>query len=287
MVAYIYFKVYNKLVNWPTKGSRNDELFFSSIVARYQAYPNIIWSFAKESYYEPDHAYIHKMLDLIEEKDAYGRLRTTHDDNGRGVDYAFDGGYDNNLDFYTDQTQKDLYNNSIGDYHQKEWPVSNMEPGYQGGNDGTSSYQGDNISAEELIKRMYVVYMAGAYATYYYTWHAWDVVRTEEEPDNLVYYRYLTDFFTRANWYELVPDDDLVTGTGNHCLSKPGSEYIIYLGNGGSTTLTIEGAAKPLQGTWMNAFTGKEEKLDGIHSGSKQITSPWGSVPSLLWIYKQ
>lgn len=287
MVAYIYFKVYNKLVHWPAKGSKNDELYFSHIVARYQAYPNIIWCFAKESYYEPDHAYIHKMLDLITEKDTYQRLRTTHDDNGRGDDYAFDGTLGDNLDFYTDQTQRDVYNNSLTDYLQKEWPVSNMEPGYQGGNDGTSSYQGDNLTAEELVKRMYEVVMAGAYGAYYYTWHAWDVVRTGEEPKNLNYYKYLTDFFTRTKWYELVPDDNLITGNENHCLAKAGSEYIVYLGNGGSTTLTIDDAGEPLQGTWMNVFTGAEENVTGISNGSKRYTSPWGVAPALLWIHEK
>lgn len=287
IVAYMYFKVYNKLVNWPSRGSGNDVLYFSSIVARYQAYPNIIWCFAKESYYEPDHDYIHKMLDLISEKDAYSRLRTTHDDNARVIDYAFDGEYGNNLDFYTDQTQGDIYNNSIEDYNRKEWPVSNMEPGYQGGNDGNSSYQGDNLSAEDLVKRMYVVYMAGAYATYYYTWHAWDVVRTAEEPKNLVYYKYLSDFFTRTKWYELVPDDKLISGTGNHCLANTGSEYIIYLGNGGSATLTIKNATTQLQGIWMNAFTGEEQEENEIYNGSNLYTSPWESAPCLLWIHEK
>jgi hypothetical protein len=287
IVAYIYFKVYNKLVNWPPKGSKEDELYFSNIVARYQAYPNIIWCFAKETYYEPDHAYIHKMLDVITENDAYDRLRTTHDDNARVEDYAFDGENADNIDFYTDQTQNDIYNNSIEDYKRKEWPVSNMEPGYQGGNDGNSSYQGDNISAEELVKRMYMVYMAGAYATYYYTWHAWDVVRTAEEPKNLVYYKYLSDFFTRTNWYELVPNEDVITGIDNYCLAKVGSEYIIYLGKGRNSTLTIEGATKQLQGIWMNVFTGEEKKVSRISNGSYQCTSPWGDAPSLLWLHKK
>lgn len=287
MVAYIYFKVYNKLTTWPERGSADDELYFSHILARYQAYPNIIWSFAKESYYEPDHAYIYKMVKLISEKDAYNRLLTTHDDNGRGKDFAFDGAYGDLLDFYTDQTQRDIYCNSIEDYNRKEWPVSNMEPGYQGGNDGISSYQGDNLSAEDLLKRMYIVYMAGAYAAYYYTWHAWDVVRTAEEPENLVYYSYLSDFFTRSNWYNLVPREDLISGNGNYCLAREGSEYIIYMGDGGSTILQLEGAIKDLRGTWMNIYTGEEKEIQGLRNGSKDLSSPWGREPSILWIHQK
>lgn len=289
MVAYIYFKVYNKLVDWPEKGSKEDELYFSYIVSRYQAYPNVIWSFSKESYYESDHNYIAKMLRLIGEKDAYGRLRTTHDDNGQGVDFAFDGDYGEIMDFYTDQTQHDIYNNSIEDYSRKEWPITNMEPGYQRGNDGTNTYGGSrrNSSPEGLLKRMYNVNMAGAYATYYYTWHAWDVVRTNEKPKNLVYYKYLSEFFRKTRWYELVPSNELLTGSENHCLSKAGTEYIVYLGNGGSTTLTIENAESRLRGTWMNTLTGEKSDEDEVLVGSNEYTSPWQSVPSVLWIRRQ
>ncbi len=286
MVAYLYFRVYNKLVDWPEKGSLNDELYFSYIVSRYQAYPNVIWSFSKESYYEPDHDYISKMLSLVDSKDAYQRLITTHDDNGKGIDFAFDGDYGDILDFYTDQTQFDIYNNSLEDYSRKEWPVTNMEPGYQGGNDGTNTYGGPvrNSSPEDLLKRIYNVKMAGAYAAYYYTWHAWDVVRTREKPDKLVCYKYLTDFFRGTKWYELAPSDALLTGTGNHCLAKAGSEYIVYLGNGGSTTLTIEGAESRFRGTWMNTWTGEKREEENVLVGSKEYTSPWKRDPSILWI---
>ena len=289
MVAYLYFKVYNKLVDWPEKGSIEDELYFSYIVSRYQAYPNVVWSFSKESYYEPDHDYISKMLRLIDSKDAYQRLITTHDDNGQGIDFAFDGDYGDVLDFYTDQTQHDIYNNSFEDYSRKEWPITNMEPGYQGGNDGTNTYGGPvrNSSPEGLLKRIYNVYMAGAYAAYYYTWHAWDVVRTDETPKNLVYYKYLSDFFNETKWYELAPSDELVTGSGNHCLSKAGEEYIVYLGNGGSTTLTVESTENRFRGTWMNTLTGEKIEQEVALLDSNEYVSPWNDAPSVLWIRKR
>ncbi|GAB5561546.1 MAG: DUF5060 domain-containing protein [Synoicihabitans sp.] len=284
MNAYLYFKVYNKLVDWPAKGSPEDHLYFSHVVARYQAYPNIIWSFSKESYYEPDHAYIRQMLELIKAEDAYQRLRTTHDDNGLGIDFAFVGDHSDILDFYTDQTQGDIYNNSIEDYLRKEWPISNMEPGYQGGNDGTSSYQGDNISAEKLLKRIYTVIMAGGYATYYYTWHAWDVVRTDEKPEGLVYYKYLAEFFARTNWYRLSPVETVVDGPHNHCLSEKGREYIVYLGEGGTTTLPLENSETAMRGIWMNALTGEEQVIEKVTGASIELTSPWPGSPTLVWI---
>jgi hypothetical protein len=52
--AHIMLKVYNKQVNWPAKGSRDEERYFRYVVARYQAYPNLVWDFSKESYNERD-----------------------------------------------------------------------------------------------------------------------------------------------------------------------------------------------------------------------------------------
>jgi hypothetical protein len=42
ITAHIMLRVYNKQVNWPAKRSAGDNLYYAYIVARYQAYPNII-----------------------------------------------------------------------------------------------------------------------------------------------------------------------------------------------------------------------------------------------------
>ncbi len=284
MVAYIFCKVYNKSVNWPAKGSKDDELYFSNLAARYQAYPNIVWSFSKESYNEPDHAYIHKMMDLITAKDAYKRLRTTHDDLGRGADYAADPAMNTNLDFRTDQQQANVYATAIGQRNQKNWPIYNAELAYEIGNDGGKTYSSVQ-SKEEVLKTVYEVLMAGAYPAYYYTYHAWDVVKTTEVPNGLKFYGFLSGFFNKTRWYDLAPDETLLgTKGGNHCLAKAGSEYLVYLSNGGSTTLNIAGAKGTLKGTWMNAYTGAEQAAGPFPSGSANLTAPWSNAPSLLWI---
>ncbi len=285
MVAYIYFKVYNKLVNWPTKGSKDDSLYFATITARYQAYPNIIWSFSKESYNEPDDAYIHRMLNLITAKDAYKRLRTTHDDLGKGHDYAGDPALNTNMDFRTDQQQSAQYSTVIGQRNQKNWPIYNAELGYEIGNDGGHTYSSVQ-SKEQVLKWTYEVLMAGGYPAYYYTYHAWDVVKTYEVPNGLKFYGYLSSFFTQqTKWYDVVPNDNLLGNkTGNHCMAKAGSEYMVYLSNGGSTTLNIAGAASPVQGVWMNAYTGQQQSAGPFTNGSPNLTAPWSNVPSVLWL---
>ncbi len=299
LVAYIYFHWYisytltgdTTQVNWPAQGTADDSLYFSNIVARYQAYPNIIWSFGKEVYYQPNQTYIHSMLDLIGGKDAYKRLRTLHDDVGTGSapDYAAEPTLDTDMNFRTSQQhsqQPDIYAVAISQRAAKNWPIYNAETGYEIGNDGGHTYSVVQ-SKGEALKRIYKVFMAGAYAAFYYTYHAWDIVRTYEEPAGLIYYQYLSGFFTNTDWYNLVPKDSLITAdTTNHCLAKAGSEYIVYLGNGGSTKLTIAGAVGELQGTWMNGYTGVEQSAGPYGNGSIALTSPWNdTTPALLWLH--
>jgi hypothetical protein len=50
VTAHVFLKVYNKHVNWPKPYSLGDDLYFTYLAARYQAFPNIIWEYCKESY---------------------------------------------------------------------------------------------------------------------------------------------------------------------------------------------------------------------------------------------
>ena len=73
-------------------------------------------------------------------------------------------------------------------------------------------------------------------------------------------------------------------GFGNHCLAKAGSEYIVYLQNGGAANLTVSGVSGQLTATWMNAYTGAEQGGTAATNGTYAATSPWSSTPSLLWL---
>ena len=77
LTAHIYLRVYNKMVHWPENGSLADDLYFRHVVARYQGFSNVVWDFSKESYNEPDKAYLTNRLRLVQAQDAHGRLVTT------------------------------------------------------------------------------------------------------------------------------------------------------------------------------------------------------------------
>ncbi|MCL5744606.1 MAG: DUF5060 domain-containing protein, partial [Acidobacteria bacterium] len=79
IVAHIMLKVYNKQVNWPPPYSRDEERYFRYVVARYQAYSNVVWDFSKEAHNERDLALQGRLIGLVHCADAYRRLLTAHD----------------------------------------------------------------------------------------------------------------------------------------------------------------------------------------------------------------
>jgi hypothetical protein len=55
-------------------------------------------------------------------------------------------------------------------------------------------------------------------------------------------YAHMVNFFAALAWWKLEPHDDLATN-GAMCLALPGRDYVIYLPQGGSTTVQIEAGA--------------------------------------------
>ncbi len=103
MVAHVFIKVYNKEVKWPDRDSVEEKLYFRWLMARYLAYPNIIWDFSKEAHNEKNLAYKQNWLRYVRKNDPYHHLVTVHDD-----DVANDKGeYDMLTDFRTDQHHED------------------------------------------------------------------------------------------------------------------------------------------------------------------------------------
>ena len=72
--AHMLIKVYNKQVKWPARGSAEEQLFFRWLVARYAAYPNLIWDFSKEAHNEKDLAYKQGCLKYIRETRSLSSL---------------------------------------------------------------------------------------------------------------------------------------------------------------------------------------------------------------------
>ena len=157
IMVHILIKVFNKEVNWPKEFSIQDDLFFKYVVARYQAFPNVIWDLGKEARVNTNMSYKLNRIKLIKACDGYGRLLTVHDDP---LFYSLEDSA-KLADFYTALQHVEFYTKAIIHRQKENWPVFNSEYSYEHGPSGIkdASYPVCQ-TPEEVIHRTYEVVMA-------------------------------------------------------------------------------------------------------------------------------
>jgi hypothetical protein len=284
IVAHILLKVYNKSVIWPAAGSADDDRYFKWIVNRYSAYPNIVWDYSKESYYEKDVDYKKNRLKLIRETDPFNHLITLHDDN----DY-YKGFYDNLVDFHADQFHGDnRYEMSLEQRAYKNWPVMNIEFGYECGPGGISDKTYNQVQEpKEVCNRAWVIAMAGSYVTYYYTNTAWDVIRYDEIPVGYQYFKILSDFFSNIGYTSFVPfSSQIDKDSGGYCMSKNGKELLFYRFSAEPFNLKAITPTQSFEAYWLNPYTGEKRKSTTINNQLATPPAEWAGNPVVLHISK-
>ena len=282
ITAHIMIKVYNKMVNWPRKGSPEDDLFFRWMIARYAAYPNVHWDLSKEANNEPDVMYKTDRLRFIRANDPYHRLVTVHDDRA-----TYDKGvYAQLADYRSDQQHSDWSVSMAEHRMQKEWPIVNVEFGYEHGPGGIKDVT-YNVSTQpkELCRRAWEICMAGGYTAYYYTYTAWDVVRPADTPPGYAYFRRLRSFFDTIPYWRMIPTNDLVDR--GQCLADPGKTYVVLLSESQPLSLNIRDTRESLKAEWLQPFTGARISAGHIGPGKIKLDPPkaWGDGPIVLHVY--
>jgi hypothetical protein len=281
MVAHLLVKVYNKMVNWPAKGSAEEDMFFRWLVARYAAFPNVHWDFSKEANNEKDLDYKKERLRFLRQYDPYQRPVTVHDDRK-----TYDSGaYDGLLDYRTDQQHSKWHASLLEHRSRKVWPVVNAEFGYEHGPAGLSDKTYGVVQPpEEVCRRAWEVQMAGGYGVYYYTYTAWDVIRPRDTPPGYAYFKHLRDFFADTGYWRMEPKDELVSA--GYCLAEPGQEYVVFLNEPLAFSLQLEGLGAPLKAEWYQPFTGKRQAAGTLANGTAQLTPPadWGKGPVVFHV---
>ena len=281
MLAHVMIKVYNKMVNWPAKGSAEDDLYFRWLIARYCAYPNVHWDFSKESNNEKDLDYKLGRIKFIRDNDPYRRAITTHTD----LQTYDSGAYNEVLDYRSDQVHSKWHASLLNHRQQHAWPVLNVEFGYEHGPQGLQDQTYRVAQApEEVCRRAWEVCLAGGYGAYYYTYTAWDIIRPEDSPPGYRYFRQLREFFDRTGYWRMEPSDELVSE--GYCLAEPGREYIVFLNQPAPFTLRLEGLERPVKAEWFHPFTGQRRDAGTLGNGVQQLTPPdnWGEAPVVLHV---
>lgn len=285
IIAHLYIKVFNKYVNWPKNGSAEDDLFYRWVIARYAAYPNVIWDLAKEAHYERSLHYNIERLKFIRSIDPYKRLLTTHTDTR-----AYDEGYYNEIvDFRSHQEQTDhMYATVINQHAQNNWPVFNVESSYEHGPNGPKDVTyGRGNAPDDVIKAIWEIQMAGGYNAYYYAYTAWDVIRPNDTPPGYNYVKLFFDFFIKTQYWLLKPDNSLVSS--GYCLANPGKEYIVYHHVATPFELNLSGLSKPVQAVWYQPLSGKYTDAGKLKNSKVKLTPPsaFGTGPVVLYISLQ
>lgn len=268
--AHILMKVLNKRVTWPERGSREDDVYFRWLIARYGAYPNVIWDLVKEAHNERNLEYKLDRFRFIRAHDGHRRLLTIHGDD-KNVD---SGVYDEWHDFRNDQGQpRDYHRVILRNHARREWPVMNSESDYEWGPGGAEDKTYRNAqSPKQVINTAWEIGMAGGYVTYYYTYTAWDIIRPADTPPGYTYFRHFGDFFRGTQYWRLKAADHLVSP--GYCLAEPGREYVVYQPKPQPFTLKLPEAATSLRAYWFDPYTGRKTPAVAILSAGATITPP-------------
>jgi hypothetical protein len=288
IVAHLMIKVYNKNVNWPAPGSEAERRYFKYVTARYQAFPNLVWDFSKESFNEKNNLLQKQLVDLVRSEDAYKHMMAVHDDDS----YEWDPALSMNLDFRTDQ-QHSHYAEAIAfDRAMRVRPVVNVEFGYEYGVENLPTHTHRNQSDwKEHLRRAYVIYFAGGYGAYYYNNTAWDVVKPDPEPPGMARWQILKQTFSELPYWRMSPCNELAVGATGLC--DGGAVRAFYLDPtgpglnqrpGARMTLNLRGMNGSAEAVWVNTWTGERTEPVKIRPSVAVWQKPasFGEAPGVL-----
>jgi Putative collagen-binding domain of a collagenase len=79
---------------------------------------------------------------------------------------------------------------------------------------------------------------------------------------------FIRRYAERMNLAATAPHGELVST--KHCLANPGHEYLVYLPNGGATTVDLSTAAGTFRVEWMNPTDGTTSTAQAITGLAKR-----------------
>ena len=309
LFVHLMIQVQNKNVKWPARNTPEDNLFWKYVVARYQAYCNVVWDISKESFNlrkeTGTHDYTLGRIKFIRDHDAYGRLVTVHDPEGGS--YARMSAPDQASDFVSDQIhvpdtrRKDfgtaacyfLNRECVRRFRMYDKPYFNIESAYEIAQAEAllPTYHGHNSRPwEEALMWMVALYVGGGYPGYYYNNTSWDLVKFLPESPSWKRYRTLMDFLEAMPFNEMAPDNDFVAN--GLCMARTGRDYFIFLPYGGNeqADLTAIGKENAARIKWLDLLSGQCIERDcGGRSFAVELTNPleFTTNPCVIYIRAQ
>ncbi len=286
LTAHIMIYVWNKQVNWPDSDSVEDNRYFDYVVARYQAYPNIIWDISKEAtgYGHNDMNYIVRRIKRLREMDGHDRLVTVHS-------FSYCAKYPDTVDFISYQNwSASLYNRMLETYREfSDKPIFNIEHGgYEIG--PYHVFDGDYDDPVACLDRNYQCVFGGTYSTYYWQNTSWDVViwdrseLPESERPRYELYRHMAQLFKDVDFGSFEPPKTRITSSGMALESADG-RCLIYLpaANKRVNTRIEPYYGKTMKAKWFNPLTGEySPETRPVMEKWLRFEPPWQDQPMVL-----
>jgi hypothetical protein len=73
------------------------------------------------------------------------------------------------------------------------------------------------------------------------------------------------EFMMRVPFWEMEPSDHLVSR--GYAMADPGEQYVVYLPDGGSVSVNLQGTSEPLQVEWLATETGEVIYAPAVEGG--------------------
>jgi hypothetical protein len=265
------------------------------VAERYRDQPHLLWALVSEVPI-PDHLEIvHELVGGIREGASDAQLISYHPDPVAPALSSGEIHTEGWLAFNMIQTwnyYEGIYGWVTRDYRRKPAkPVVMAEGAYEEG-----SEYGYPISPWLVRKQAYWSYLAGGSHSYGHN-HSWRVLpdwKSKLDAPGAQQMRILKDFFNERRWWELVPDQRLITsqtvpGTTLNLAarSEAGDWILAYLSSPSSVSIDMSRIAGegPLEATWIDPRNGLKAVIGQLaHSAAPSFTTPPGWEDALLWI---
>ncbi len=288
IVAHLMIYVWNKKVNWPTPGSKEDDAYFDHVIKRYQAFPNILWDISKEAlFYGHQPSYFIDRVKRCRTLDKYSRLLTVHD-------YSFCEKNSDLVDIISTQSwDLDIYRAMLN--INEKFPdkvVFNIEHGgYEKG--PYQVFTGNYVDPKVCLRRNYDIMFSGVYSTYYWQDSSWNVIMLPKEAEPkpaFNYYKIMSDFFNIYRLDDFTPTKNYGV-SGRFLINKSEDTILVYIPKENYSTCivkinTMEIKQASIQ--YFNTITGEySNKEDYKVIGHNQFISPFTEDSILIFCYNK
>ncbi len=309
LVQFVLAEEESGSVNWlSTVFGPERKLFFKNLVAMFGHNPALKFNFCEENSADPGDEFsvaeLHAFADYLAMWDAYGHPLTVH--TTADTLELYNQVLTTNSSRWLNITSLQLH----GDYGEQVEAARRLsflnggEPIVVDEDEQGSPSEGlaDDNADSRRKEVLYDVYLSGGNLEWYFGLHSLPVggdVRTEDfrtREEMWTYMRYARQLLSRFPFWEMEPDDGLVSGEkisslygGAEVFAKRGSFYIVYYPRAlstGALDLRHVPLGQTLSGAWFNPRAGRTEGPTlSVPTGAFFPVPPPPREPTEDWVF--